>query len=55
MRLFDLLTAIIGGLALPGLIVLVLRVWGYRVELKLKSVKRRRRRPVEPDEHTAFL
>jgi hypothetical protein len=55
MRIIDLLTAILGGAALPALGVLVLRVWGYRVELKIKPVRRRRRGPVEPDEHTAFL
>jgi len=40
-------------LGLVGL--LALRALGFRFEVKLKTIKGRRRRPIEPDEHTQFL
>ena len=52
---FVLLAALLGGIVIPVVAVVVLRVWGYRVEVKVKPLKSRRRRPIEPDEHTAFL
>ena len=54
MSLSDLLVALLGGVCLWAIVIAGLRVGGYRVEFKLKAI-RRRRRPIEPDEHTAFL